>query len=251
MNIQEAKEILTLFRPGTTDREDPHFARALALARQDAELSHWFSEHCAFQEAMRSSFRQIPVPEGLKEQILSERTVRLKSVARRKAVSLAFATVGLTLLCVLASLWLAPAKNPSFSLFQSRMARMVLRQYPRMELETSDLGQIHRHLSDKGHGDYDLPGPLAKTQGTGCAVLQWHGRPVSMICFNSGKTTTPRVPDLFLFIIERTSVSEPPPTSAPQFTTISRGMSAASWTSGNKSYVLAGLGDEKFLRERL
>jgi hypothetical protein len=249
MNMQEAKDILILFRPGTADSKDPQFAQALELTRQDAELSHWFNEHCAFQEAMRSKFRQIPVPAGLKEQILSERKVHVKSVARHKALGLALATAAFTLLCVLASLWLSPAKTPSFSLFQSRMARMVLRQYPRMELQTTDLAQIHQHLNDKGLGDYVLPDRLARSQGTGCAVLQWHGQPVSMICFNSGTTSTPNDPDLFLFIIERTAVSKAPPTTTPQFTTITRDMSAASWTAGNKTYVLAG--HERFLRERL
>jgi hypothetical protein len=251
MNNQQAKEILVLFRPGTADREDAEFSEALALAKQDPELGQWFREHCAFHEAVRVKFRQIPVPEGLKEQILSERGIRTRTMARQKAVGLVLATAGLAALCVLASLWLTAPGSPSFAFFQDRMARKVLRQYPQMDLTTSDLGQIRQHLEERGRGDYVLPGKLSKTRGTGCALLQFHGRPVTMICFNSGQTGTPNVPDLFLFIVDGAALSKTPQTSVPQFTRISRELSAASWRTANKVYVLAGLGNEDFLRERL
>ena len=249
MNHQEARAILILFRPGTEDDRDPQFSEALDLARRDRELGRWFEEHCAFHEAVRAKFRQIPVPEGLKEQILSERYSQTRALARRKVVGLAMAAT-LVLLGALAGFWLAPAGKPSFALFESRMARRVLRQYPQMDLRTNDLRQIERYLAAKGHGGYVLPDGLAKLQGTGCAVLPFHGREVSMICLNSGKTSTPKDPDLFLFVIERTALAGAPSSSTPRFTRITHDMTAAGWSAGGKAYVLAGFGDEDFLRER-
>ena len=83
MNRDEAKTILLLYRPGTADADDPQIAEALALAKQDPELARWLEEHCARQEALRAKFRQITVPAGLKEQIISEQAARSKPAFRR------------------------------------------------------------------------------------------------------------------------------------------------------------------------
>ena len=85
MNSQDAKQILLLYRP-SVDRDDPDFAEALALTKVDAELDAWFKQHCSFQNAASSAFRQIPVPEALKEQILSERKAHLTLTSRRRAI---------------------------------------------------------------------------------------------------------------------------------------------------------------------
>jgi hypothetical protein len=251
MNSQTAQEILSLFRPGTADAEDPEFAPALDQVKNDPELQHWFESHCAAYEAVRAKFRQIPVPEGLKEQILSERRVHTRYVVRRKLIGLALALGCLVVLAGLARVWLQPVEDNRFIAFQSRMARSVLRQYPKMDLLTSDLSRIQQYLRQKGCGDYVLPTGLTRTPGTGCAVLQWHGNPVTMICFNSGKTASRSDPDLFLFIVNRDALAQPPASDAPEFARITRQMSAASWSRGNKTYVLAGLGDEALLRKHL
>jgi hypothetical protein len=73
---EQAREILILFRSGPEDAADAELAEALAVTEQDLEMAHWFEEHCAWQLAVRANFRQIPVPEGLKERILSERNVK-------------------------------------------------------------------------------------------------------------------------------------------------------------------------------
>ena len=65
MTTQEAKKILTLYRPGSVDAKDPEFSEALLLARQDAELKGWLDEHYAVQSAIRERFKGIAVPEGL------------------------------------------------------------------------------------------------------------------------------------------------------------------------------------------
>ena len=84
MNRDEAKTILLLYRPGTADADDPQIAEALALAKQDPELTRWLVEHCARQETLRAEFRQITVPAGLKEQIISEQAARTRAGIRRR-----------------------------------------------------------------------------------------------------------------------------------------------------------------------
>jgi hypothetical protein len=100
----------------------------------------------------------------------------------------------------------------------------------------------------QGQASYQLPEPLRKAQTTGCALLQWRNNPVTMICFNSGRNPKLAEPDLFLFVIDRTKAPNAPESTAPQFTQTNR-MATASWSRGDKAYVLAGLGGEEFLRK--
>src|SRR5439155_22418099 len=139
-----------LYRPATTDRNDPEIAEALALAQRDPELARWLEDRCALHAAIRAKFKQIPVPEGLKEQILSERKARFMPVLRRKAVLVAAAAA---LACLMIGVWSInwrPREDNSFSNFRDWMARKVLRIYPHMDLETNDLVQIRQHLARNG-----------------------------------------------------------------------------------------------------
>ena len=136
-----------------------------------------------------------------------------------------------------------------FELFSNRMVGDVQRAYPQMDLETSSQSEIRAYLDKKGRGDYVLPVSLAQTATTGCKVLRWHDKPVTMICFNSGAKAGTASPDLFLFVIERENVTSPP-SDSPQFS--ARGsLATAGWAKGDKVYLLAAAGDEAFLRRHL
>ena len=90
-----------------------------------------------------------------------------------------------------------------------------------------------------------LPAPLEKLLGDGGAVLRWQNKTVSMVCFDLGNHN-----DLFLFVASRADLPDAPPTSEPQFTNIGK-LTAASWSTGDRTYVLAGPGDEQFVRRYL
>lgn len=253
MDKPTAKQILKLYRPGTADAHDPQFADALALVQQDPELAGWFEQHCATYEAIRAKFRQIPVPAGLKEQILSERPVPvITSVAvwwRRPAMVAVAASVAL--LIGLASAWwlLQTTEADSFSAYRRLMVRTALRTYT-MDLETNDLTQIRAHLARANAlADYVLPPALEKVEGTGCVALTWHGQRVSMLCFRSGRPLSPgEKSDLYFFVIDRASVARAPTAAPPRFAKVNKLMTA-SWSQGGKVYVLAGNGDEAFIRQ--
>ena len=71
MDSRLAKEILLCYRPGTADPSDPEFAEALEQAKRDPELGRWFSQHQALHITLRDRFKQLPVPAGLKQEILA------------------------------------------------------------------------------------------------------------------------------------------------------------------------------------
>jgi hypothetical protein len=155
----------------------------------------------------------------------------------------------LVILGVLASLWKGNSAV-SFAMFQTNyVPRIVLRNYPPMDLETNDLIQIRAYLAThQGHGNYNLPAALASAHGTGCAILQWHGKRISMVCFNSGKTNPATTPDLFLFVLDKDALSHTPTGASPQFARV-RKLATATWTNGSETYLLAGLQDENSLRK--
>jgi hypothetical protein len=131
------------------------------------------------------------------------------------------------------------------------MAGDVQRNYPAMDLPTNNLPAIENYLQQHlGHSNISIPAQLASASPTGCAIFPWHGRPVSMICFTSAKSAASASPDLFLFVLRRSDVKAPPANVAPEVKQV-RGLVTATWTAGDKVYLLGGFGNEAFLRKYL
>jgi hypothetical protein len=250
MTRDDAKNILLLYR-GAVDAADPQIAEALALAKQDAELARWFSEHCARQETLRAKFRQIPVPAGLKEQIISEQAAREKIVVWRRNVVLAAAAT-IVAVFVLATLWLRPPANDNtLAIYRSRMVGAALRGYA-MDLATNNPDQIRAYLKqNNAPSDYVLPASLQKVAVTGCAIESWQGTKVSMICFRTGKPLPPgEQSDLWLFVVDRTLVKNAPPVGTPQLAKVNQLVTAA-WVQGKRLYLLGTKGDDQTIRRFL
>ena len=248
MNPQTAKELLILYRPETADAESMEFAEALTLARSDAELARWFENHCTVQKILRARFQELKAPAGLKEQILSEyHAWQVRRRWRRPAQLAALAAV-CVLVAVVFSMWRPASDEESLTAFRRRMVKTAIKTYS-MDLETNDPRQIRTFLAQhKAHADYVLPKTLETATNIGCGVLRWQDRTVSMVCFHSGRQLRPgEKTDLFLFVIDRAALPDAPASGPPQFANFNR-FSTASWAEGGKFYVLAGIGDEAFLR---
>jgi hypothetical protein len=249
VNRDEAKSILLLYRPGTADAGDPQIAAALALAKQDPGLARWLEEYCARQETLRAGFRQIAAPAGLKEQIISEQAARERATYRRRTALLVAATV-VAALVILVPLWFQPRGDPgTFALYRTRMASIALRGYG-MDLTSDDLAAIRAYLAqNRAPADYRLPPGLEKTAVVGCAIENWRGTKVSMICFRTGRPLPPgQASDLWLFVVDRSAVKGAP--EARQFAPVSR-LGTVTWTDGDKLYVLETEGDEPALQQYL
>lgn len=254
MTDQQAKDILLLYRPNSPDANDAEFTDALARVSQSPELKSWFENHCAVQETIRAKFRQITVPDGFKEQIISEYKARQASRQMRRRVMLAAAAM-LLALGVIAALQLHQrariANEESLAVYRSRMVRSVLLAYS-MDLETNDLAQVRSYLSQhQALADWVLTPTLERTATTGCGVLKWQGRPVSMICFRTGKSLAPgQKSDMYLFVIDSNDLRERPGANIPEIAQVLELMTA-SWNAEGKTYVLAVEGDETLLRKFL
>ncbi len=252
MNRDDAKNVLLLYRPATADVADPQMAEALVLVKQDAELGRWFNEYCARQEVLRAKFRAIPVPAGLKEQIISEQAVREKIIPWRRNMVLTAVAAVVVVSFVLAAFWFQPRPGDNtLAIYQNRMVGVALRGYA-MDLATNNSEQIRAFLNQNhAPADYVLPAPLKKVALTGCAVESWQGTRVSMICFRTGKPLPPgQAGDLWLFVVDRASVKNAPAAGPPQLAKVNA-LLTATWTQGDKLYLLGTAGDEQTLRQLL
>jgi hypothetical protein len=210
------------------------------LSRRDPGLARWLEQRNALYQAIRSGLKQIEAPAGLKERIVAKRPATLIWWQLPSVLAAAAAAM---LLLGLAAFWLAPRHQNQFATYRSRMVRTAMRTYT-MNLVTNDLTQIRQYLAQHdGHADFVLTKALEQLPGDGCAIIRWHNRKVSLVCFDLGDKN-----DLYLFIINRADLPGAPASAEPQFMTVSKLMTA-SWTTADKTYVLAGPGDEEALRK--
>jgi hypothetical protein len=248
----EAKTILLLYRHGTADAEDPQIAGALELAKMDPELARWLEVHCARQFVIGEKFRQITVPAGLKEQIISEQAASEKAVSL-KPKYVAALMAALVLIFGMAAFFWQPkhGQDDTLSMYQNQMVGIALRGYG-MDLTTNDPARIRSHLAyHQAPADYVLPAALQKAAVAGCAVESWQNAKVSMICFRTGKPLPPgEQSDLWLFVVDRTSLAVSTVGATPQFSKVNR-LITATWIRGDKIYLLGTDGDEQTIKQYL
>lgn len=252
MNINEAKTILRLYRPGTSDAEDPQIAAALALAKMDPELARWREVHCARQFVIGEKFRQITIPAGLREQIISEQAASENAKFWRPKYALAMVTALALLFGMLALFWLPKhGQDDTLAIYKNQMVGIALRGYG-MDLTTNDPAQIRSHLAQNlAPADYALPAALQKVAVAGCAVESWQNAKVSMICFRTGKPLPPgEQSDLWLFVVNRSALAVSTVGEIPQFSKVNQ-LITATWTKGDKIYLLGTAGDEQAIRQYL
>jgi hypothetical protein len=71
MTSDEAKFILSAFRPDGSDSGNPAFADALKMAGSDPMLGSWFERSRAHDAAVAAKLREVAPPAGLREAILA------------------------------------------------------------------------------------------------------------------------------------------------------------------------------------
>lgn len=255
MNRDEIKQILLVYRPGTSDADDPEIAEALALAKNDSELSQWLEEHAARQNALRAKFRQIAIPAGLKEQIISEQAARARAASRRQKVvgAAAVLVLAIALISIGVMFWPAPQPKPTpntLAAYQEQMVGSAESGYY-MHLSTN-ANEVQSFLAQsQAPTNYVLPAGLQKAALAGCAVEGWQNTNASMICFRTGKPLPPgKQSDLWLVVIDRSAVKDTSTIAAPQFAQVD-GLITATWTQGDKLYLLATQGDQEAIRKFL
>jgi len=235
MRSDEAKFILSAFRPRGEDAGDPQMNRALVQAGRDPELLRWLDEAREFDLAVASKLEEaMPVPVELRTNIMigaqvgasARRSLRLILIGTAAAVVLLVGSFGLLLRPVeplagwqLAALEVIPGLTSG--------------QTP-LDEHSNDLGELQDWLKAiKAPNATTLPLGLSRLGALGCKTFSWDKQLVSIICFGGGKGGF-----VHLVIINRQGPPNAPRLSSPYW--IERGdWLTATWSSGERTYMLA------------
>ncbi len=273
MDNEQAKFILRAYRPGGQDAQDPMFAEALEQARRDPELGRWFAQETALDAAIGERARAIRVPSDLKAAILAGHKIiqPVRWWQRRIHPAAAAATVLLTLGLIGFMALRTPregaadfrrftsditdhlSKGYGLILNQSRVLNPGMSYFGstnyRLPFRSASIEDVRGWLGENnGHGDFALPGGLKDSRNLGCSVLEWRGKRVTVVCFQTG----PRLPrdKVHLVLIRSDDLPDPPAVGAPRFH--ERGeWSTAEWNDGTHTYVLMAPGDRMALAKNL
>jgi uncharacterized membrane protein YbaN (DUF454 family) len=251
VNREEAKEILLPYRHGSSDAGDPQIAEALSLAKSDPELAGWLEDHSARQDVLQKKFRSIAVPTGLKEQIISEHAAAGRTIFIKKNRKLAVLVAVMIVLLGTFYFWQPqPREDAGLVEYQKEMTSVVAWGYG-MDLATNDIAGIRNFLRGKNApANFDLTGPLGHTPLAGCSIEKWQDQKVSLICFHAGVSGNAAASDLWLFVVDRKLVANAPSDPAPKFSQVNK-LAIATWTAGNKLYLLSRQGKAEDLKKFL
>jgi hypothetical protein len=250
VDSRQAMEVLASYRPGTTDAADPQMAEALDQVKRDPELTAWFQEHCAVYQAIRAKLKSVPVPPNLKREIIVAHAGHARGARNiiHLPVSAKVLLAAAAVVAIAAVAWFQfnsrPAEN-TFSRFADRMARSVQRNgAPYMQMYDTNQTDVLAYFKSKDRPtDFSLSDSLKQLPAEGGSAITWNNHPVEMLCLkgNAG--------NLWVFVMDKKVVPDAPG-SKTQFRKIGNLMTA-SWSNGDKVYLLAGAGTDEDLKKYL
>src|SRR4030095_1699064 len=178
---------------------------------------------------------------SLLECILTGRKV-VRPVWWRRPPAWIAAAAGIALLIGLGAWFTGERKPDRFADYRARMVRTVLREY-RMDILTNDGEKVRQYMRDRGApADYDVPKGLQKLAVKGGGLLGWRGERVTMVCFERNDKKL-----LYMLVLDRKAVKAPPPVNS-EVAKVNK-LTTASWSSGNRIYVLAEEGDSESIQQ--
>jgi hypothetical protein len=251
MDSREAREKLTLYRPGTTDAADPQMAVALEQVKRDPELAAWFEQHCAVYTAIRGKLKEIPIPQDLKRQIILDKARHPRIIRLPTAIKLLAAAAAVVILGMIAWQHFPRADETDFEHFRDRMASSVGRGYSGWDMKPGTLAQVRDYFrSNDLPTDYVLSKALLQLPSVGGAFNKFNDHPVEMLCLYDGVDAKGQTNGLWVFITKKSLVPGAPQPGKTEIVKASNLMTA-SWTDNDKLYMLAVDGDADSVKKYL
>lgn len=247
MDSNQARRILALYRPDVTDPDDSQMAEALDQVQRDPELAVWFERQSATNAAIRARLKAIPVPADLKQRIIANHAARTCVIPFPKPVmTLLSAAAAFALMFFIWQAFRAESSN-NFDRYRQRMSSIVQRQYPPMGFISTNQAAIRDWFQTQSVStNYALPPKLESLGAEGGGVLTWQNHKVSMLCLSNSAIGK----EVWVFITDLANVPRSPAPGKP--TVVPTGnFTTASWTSGDKLYLVTGAGGEAVMRDYL
>jgi hypothetical protein len=246
MDKSEIRAILSAYRAGEPETQDPRFAQARAEAEADPELAQWWAEQQELDRVISAKLLSVEVPRELKTQLTAWEKRSMQRSNWNRGILLAAASI--VALAVLFGSWRGPFQ-PAVSLadYRDEMVSFV-KLDPPLELESSQLTRLTAFLEENGApSGLNIPQGLQRMDAAGCRTLRFRGHDVALICFkrdDNGEL-------VHLFVVDRKAVAKLRGTKADrQFAEQGEWMTAT-WVDGEHAYLFAAKGTratvEKFL----
>lgn len=233
MNNEEARFLLTAYRPGGQDANDPAMTEALAQARSDPALQSWFERKLAHDAAVARKLGEIAPPSGLREAILAgvrlgHRTQAPSRPALWRRTGWRVAAAALVVLGSAAAWRLRPAQGGTLDEYAvDYVARGFM-----LQQRSADLAALKSWLQEHGGPPpASLPDQFAALRGLGCRTLRYRDKDISLVCFErEGK-------EFHVFVARREDFPGRPLEVAPHLHAEER-LVAAAWSDQRNHYVL-------------
>ncbi|HEY1792809.1 MAG TPA: hypothetical protein VGG34_07815 [Opitutaceae bacterium] len=184
MTIDEAKFILSAYRPTGSDTSDQTFCEALRMAKDDPSLGAWLAQSRAHDSAVAAKLAQVAPPAGLRDAILAG--VRVSDSGRSSGLGWGWvASMAAAAALLVGVLWMrAPSSPDSGAATFGRFAindMVTERHGGKGEPSAALVAELQATGSPMpGAGQIDFE----KLRDTGCRTVTFAGHDVVEVCFN-------------------------------------------------------------------
>lgn len=186
MTIDEAKTVLSVWRPDGRDHADPDFREALEVARNDPALLEWLHDQQEFDSMMVNHLSPVLGPAEGRREILAQGGVVLR---RRAAQRRGWVALAATVLIVAAVGWwryisLLDPVLPEAPFTLAGAAEHLSVNHKSMEVYSENAGHLQAWLLGRGSpSPAQLPGRLAALKAYGAQDWRTSRGRVSLLCF--------------------------------------------------------------------
>jgi hypothetical protein len=249
MDNERAKIVLSAYRFHGADASDPVFAEALVQAERDPELALWFADERALDERMHAAVRSVRPPANLKAALLLAAKMSRTPAPRAWGTRAGWlaAAAAIVLFGGIGFLALLPDSKPfTVASVTAEIGRLKREGRISLGAMVSDPEQIQRWLKEHdGPHDFAVPIGLTSQVPLGCQVLDINGNKVSLVCFRieGGQI-------VHLLVMDSRRLADPPAIGKP-FLLQEGDLAFATWSTGDRTYVIASRGPAESLRQWL
>ncbi len=251
MTLEEAKEILSVYRDDLPLNELPEASEALAMLETNDALQRWLEEEQKFDKEITNAFRKIEVPEDLATKILTESPSKAAEAESVKSKIITLPTQRLWMAAAAAVVLTAaglvkyfafppPVEFPvgeftSVSKFRQDMAFYTTERFV-LDHITKDFTEARDWLREHQSPPYDeTPGAVMSFEGMGCQTFDWDKHKVSLVCFKNDDDDI-----VHLFVANKAAFKELMPASELQIMQVEYKLETGGWMTENEVFLFVG-----------
>jgi len=245
MTTDEAKFILSAFRPSGRDTDNPPFADALRMAGSDPQLGRWLEKSRAYDAAVGAKLSQVNPPVHLRQAILAGARVsaRPRGLILRYAWAAGLAAAAALVFAVLTMK--GPVRDDAAMTAMAGFAIDDTLTQPAHITHGEPAAAIKASLQVEGapmpteaQVDFD------RLRDTGCRTLRFAGHDVVEVCFARNGS------EFHLYMARRHALAGANEVRVPAFIE-KAGAAAVAWSDRSYDYVVVGTTGVEALRKLL